>query len=58
MSEGIDFSLEAAIDEVGRDRVFALVRASGWSPGDAVPKFVWHEAVVALRQENHGDADA
>ena len=33
-----DEALEAAIDEVGRDRVFARMRAYGWSPTFASPR--------------------
>ena len=46
----IDTELEAAIDEAGRDRVFAIVRASGWTSGDSVPKYVWWDAVRLAAQ--------
>jgi hypothetical protein len=40
--------LEAAINEVGRDRVFAMARALGW--GDTTPpEFVWWSIVDKLR---------
>lgn len=45
----IDAQLETAIDNVGRDKVFALVKANGWKFGDAIPKFVWYEAVRMLQ---------
>ena len=47
-----DAELEAAIDRAGRDRVFAIVRASGWTSGDYVPTFVWWEAVRLASQRN------
>ena len=40
-----DAQLEAAIDRVGRDRVFMLALINGWRPGDAPPKFVWWNLV-------------
>lgn len=36
-----DDALERAIDEAGRDKVFALARASGWDGYMAVPKAYW-----------------
>lgn len=33
-------ALEKAIDEAGRDRVFARARSYGWSDGGA-PEWVW-----------------
>lgn len=61
-----DEALEASITNAGREQVFALVRAAGWSPGQPVPKHVWEEAVVmtlraklsvcarTLRETEHG----
>ena len=40
-----DDELENAIDEAGRDRVFALVGHWGWPFGSNPPKYVWWEAV-------------
>lgn len=42
-------ALETAITEVGRDRVFAMARANGWTGGDLVPVWVWHGIVAELR---------
>jgi hypothetical protein len=44
----MDKDLEAAIDAVGRERVFALVTRYGWR-GASVPKFVWWLAVDTIR---------
>lgn len=41
----MDTELEAAIDRAGRDIVFAVMRAHGWSAGDMPPKWAWWEAV-------------
>lgn len=46
----LDTDLEQQIDAAGRERVFAIVRAAGWSAVDSVPKFVWYEAVRMCRQ--------
>lgn len=40
----MDPDLERAIDNAGRDEVFALMLASGWPAGSAPPKWVWYEA--------------
>lgn len=41
----IDNELEKAIDEAGREAVFAIMRAAGWSSVDQPPKWAWWEAV-------------
>ena len=46
----MDKALEAAIDDAGRDKVFALMRASGWTGADAPPKWVWQQAVYEVRK--------
>ena len=41
----IDHELEDRIDEIGRERVFALLEANGWKRGaPGIPKWVWREA--------------
>lgn len=45
----MDAELEAAIDEVGRGKVFALAELNGWTPFCAPPKYVWWEIVRQLR---------
>ena len=45
----MDEVLEKAIDEVGRDRVFARARAHGWVTHAAPPKWVWWGIVTELR---------
>ena len=47
----VDAELEAAIDLAGRDRVFTLVRAAGWTAGHAVPKFVGWDAVRSVERD-------
>lgn len=47
----LDPVLEAAIDEVGRDRVLSLMRELGWGPDDAPPKWVWERVVELLKLE-------
>jgi hypothetical protein len=37
----MDNDLEAAIDRVGRGKVFDHARALGWKPNDTPPKSVW-----------------
>ena len=44
-----DAGLEKAIDEVGRDRVFAYARALGWNPADAPPISVWWSIIHELK---------
>ena len=45
----MDHELEAAIDAVGRDRVFDAAKANGWINGMVPPKWVWWEIVAQLR---------
>ena len=42
-------ALEAAIDSVGRDRVFDRAVALGWRHGDPPPEWVWWGIVDSLR---------
>lgn len=44
----MDQELEKAIDDAGRDRVFDLMRANGWS--GPLPKWMWWEAVRMVRE--------
>ncbi len=46
-----DPELEAAIDEVGRDKVFARMELFCWPRGSAPPKSFWWQVVAQLRQE-------
>jgi hypothetical protein len=43
-----DAALEAAINRVGRDKVFARSREVGWRYGDSPPKWVWWGIVAEL----------
>jgi hypothetical protein len=45
----IDQALEAAIDEVGRDRVFMRARSYGYSSQDCLDRWMWWEMVRELR---------
>lgn len=45
----MDRELEAAIDSVGRERVFALMEANGWHRMTGAPKWTWWLAVEELR---------
>ncbi len=45
-----DSNLETAIDDVGREEVFARARALGWHQA-APPKYVWWNIVAMLRYE-------
>jgi hypothetical protein len=47
----VDEELERAIDEVGRDRVFARARRRAWEPGSALPPWVWWGIVYELTLE-------
>lgn len=47
----MDRGLEDAIDAAGRDKVFAIMRAAGWTGYDRPPKWVWREAVAKARHE-------
>ena len=47
----MDKGLEDAIDAAGRDKVFAIMRAAGWTGYDRPPKWVWREAVAKARHE-------
>lgn len=46
MSERDD-DLEAAIERVGREKVFGVARAAGWY-GSSPPKWVWWKIVREL----------
>jgi len=46
----MDEELEAAIDAVGRGRVFDRARSYGWSAMDAPPPMVWWGIVRELRK--------
>lgn len=49
-------ALEKAIDAVGRDKVFALARANGWSMANTPPPYIWWSIVNELRAiTNEGD---
>ena len=51
VARAMDEALESAIDEVGRDRVFARARAHGYSPGSgAIEKWMWWQIVRDLRE--------
>lgn len=43
--------LEAAIDAVGRDKVFARAREMGWSAYNSPPEWVWFAIVRELQLE-------
>ena len=45
----VDFELEKAIDEVGRDRVFDCARSAGWGEHSHPPKYVWWSIIAELR---------
>jgi len=47
-----DDALERAIDEVGRDRVFARAQSYGWTAAMPPPKYVWSAIVNELREEH------
>ena len=47
----MDEELEAAIDAVGRDRVFARAQSYGWNRFNVPPKWVWWCVVRELQQE-------
>lgn len=49
-----DGDLEAAIDSVGRSRVFARANSAGWFPPDTPPDFVWWAIVDFIRAEDAG----
>lgn len=46
----MDKELEAAIDEVGRDKVFAHARALGWGSTKTPPKHVWWGIIHQIRK--------
>ena len=43
-----DALVDEMLERAGRDEVFALVRANGWSPADAPPHWVWLEACAEV----------
>lgn len=51
-------ALEKAIDEVGRDRVFARARSHGWQSNDYTPEWVWWGIVKELRDNQPPPARA
>jgi hypothetical protein len=46
----VNQALEKAIDEVGRDRVFARAEAHGWPRGGGAPQWIWWGIVQDLRE--------
>lgn len=54
----MDEELEMAIDETGRERVFAAARTLGWSPRNCPPKWVWWSIIAEVRTEMASEADA
>jgi len=46
----MDQNLETAIDEVGRDKVFARARTYGYGPNSLVEKWVWWGIVRELKE--------
>lgn len=48
-NQGYDMELERAIADLGRERVFAVARANGWSAWESPPKWVWWNIVAELR---------
>jgi hypothetical protein len=45
----MDYELEKAIDDVGREKVFQLAREYGWGNDQAPPSCVWWGIVNDLR---------
>jgi hypothetical protein len=45
----MDYELEKAIDDVGREKVFQLAREYGWGNDQAPPSCVWWGIVNELR---------
>ncbi len=43
----MDAKLEKAIDDIGREKLFAFVRSLGWT--SPPPKWVWWGAIAELR---------
>ena len=52
--------IEAIIDRVGRDAVFARARSAGWLPGQPAPLWVWKQICeeIARQQTAAGAAEA
>jgi len=52
----MDPEIEALIDCAGRDDVFSLMMAQGWTPSVGAPKWVWRIAAskVLERKERAG----
>lgn len=47
--------LEAYIDYVGRDAVFAKARELGWSPDHSPPQWAWGQIAAQVeRERGHG----
>lgn len=46
----MDKGLEDAIDAAGREKVFSIMRAVGWTGYDRPPKWVWRAAVAQARR--------
>jgi hypothetical protein len=51
LTETQDAALEAAIDGVGREKVFGGARTAGWYGDSTPPKWVWWEIVRDLERE-------
>lgn len=41
----MDAELEAAINRVGRERVFKRARALGYNPGEPLDKWIWWQII-------------
>lgn len=51
----VDHELEDAIDDAGRNEVFALAEANGWSASNPPPKSLWWEIVRQVRARKTSD---
>lgn len=48
-----DAILEQAIDDAGRDKVFALAQANGWTLSMPPPKWVWWQIIREVERQPH-----
>ena len=46
-----DDGLEAAIDRVGRKKVFAMATAYGWTFANTPPRYVWWQIVREIESQ-------
>ena len=51
----LDDELETAIDAVGRDKLFQIMREAGWGMYPSAPKWVWWMMIDHVREASNAE---